>query len=575
LFDSNTGRLLQTFNNPTPADSDNFGYSVAGVGTNALIGAPFKTVGGVTQAGAAYLFNSNTGALLQTFNKPNPRTNDQFGSSVAGVGNNALIGAVFDDTGATDAGSAYLFNGSTGALLQTFNNPNPTANAQFSRSVAGVGNNVLVGTPGANSAYLFDSNTGTLLQTFQNTDPSAPREDFGFSVAGTGTNVFIGAEINSSIATNAGAAYAISLDTPVSLTQLTFGNNPSQSVTIAPSAITAITNTGTDVVMQANNDITVKDAITTNSLTGRGGGLTLEAGRSLLIDADITTDNGNLTLIANQTAANGVSNSDRDPGNAVISVAPGVTLNSGRGDTVITLNTGTGLSNNSSGDITLGDVIAGSLLVENNGLNGGNIDTSAGTLNTSSSSGDGGGITLTADGNITTGSIDTSSTGAAGNGGEIQLTSQTGEITTGNLNSSGASNGGNITVNASTQITTGRIDSSGVSGKGGDVSLDPSGDIQVAAINAQGGTRGGTINIFTQGFFRATDSFLASDGQDASISSAGGSVGGTITIQHGGKDIFPLELVMLLPMGQRELLPEVILRSHPCDRFAIPSTGAT
>jgi hypothetical protein len=295
------------------------------------------------------------------------------------------IGAVFDDTGATDAGSAYLFNGSTGALLQTFNNPNPTANAQFSRSVAGVGNNVLVGTPGANSAYLFDSNTGTLLQTFQNTDPSAPREDFGFSVAGTGTNVFIGAEINSSIATNAGAAYAISLDTPVSLTQLTFGNNPSQSVTIAPSAITAITNTGTDVVMQANNDITVKDAITTNSLTGRGGGLTLEAGRSLLIDADITTDNGNLTLIANQTAANGVSNSDRDPGNAVISVAPGVTLNSGRGDTVITLNTGAGLRNNSSGDITLGDVIAGSLLVENNGLNGGNIDTSAGTLNTSSS----------------------------------------------------------------------------------------------------------------------------------------------------------------------------------------------
>ena len=63
--------------------------------------------------------------LLRTFQKPTPAANDDLGCSVAAVGNNVLIGAYRDDTGATDAGAAYLFDGSTGALLRTFTNPTP------------------------------------------------------------------------------------------------------------------------------------------------------------------------------------------------------------------------------------------------------------------------------------------------------------------------------------------------------------------------------------------------------------------------------------------------------------------
>jgi hypothetical protein len=142
-----------------------------------------------------------------------------------------------------------------------------------------------------------------------------------------------------------------------------FGNNPSQRVGVDASTLTNIANTGTDVVLRANNDITVDQPIIMTA-GGNGGALTLQAGRSLLINADITTDNGNLSLIANETLANGVIDAFRDPGSAVIAVAPDVTLNSGTGNTTVTLSTGEGLTNNASGDITLGTLITGNVLVE-------------------------------------------------------------------------------------------------------------------------------------------------------------------------------------------------------------------
>jgi hypothetical protein len=54
-------------------------------------------------------------------------------------------------------------------------------------------------------------------------------------------------------------------------TSFNFGNNPSQTPTIDASTITNITNTGTDVMWQANNDITLNQAITTNNPRGNGG----------------------------------------------------------------------------------------------------------------------------------------------------------------------------------------------------------------------------------------------------------------------------------------------------------------
>lgn len=210
LFDGASGTLLQIFLNPTPATSDSFGSSVAGVGGNVLVGA-YGDDTGAPNTGAAYLFDGASGALLHTFLNPFPDAEDGFGISVAAAGDNVLVGAYNDDTGAPNAGAAFLFDSATGSLLQTFLNPTSASFEWFGISVAGVYDNVLVGAQAAGfpantgAAYLFDSASGSLLQTFPN--PAPEGSSFGYSVAAVGGDVLIGAFGNDIGAPQAGAAY--------------------------------------------------------------------------------------------------------------------------------------------------------------------------------------------------------------------------------------------------------------------------------------------------------------------------------------------------------------------------------
>ena len=226
LFDAG-GVLLHTFANPTPADYDSFGGAVARVGTDkVLIGAWGDDTAGFG-AGAAYLFSLN-GDLLKTFTDPHSGGEHTFGFSVAAVGSDkVVIGAHEDDTGAQDAGSAYLFS-TSGALLKTFANPAPALNDNFGSAVTAVGvDRVLIGArfdgsgalrPGM--AYLFNID-GTLLKTF-NSPLAAKGEVFGAAVASAGSDrVLIGAPQNNDGNTGSGTAYLLS--TGGSLLK-TFGN---------------------------------------------------------------------------------------------------------------------------------------------------------------------------------------------------------------------------------------------------------------------------------------------------------------------------------------------------------------
>jgi hypothetical protein len=209
-------QLSLAIRNPEPAAGTQFGYAVATVGSNVLVGAPFDD-GAATDAGAAYLFDGTSGALLQTFRSPNPAAGDWFGIAVAAVGENVVVGALGDDTGATDAGAAYLFDGKTGALIRAMQKPTPAEADWFGGAVAAAGANILVGAPlddlggaDAGAAYLFDGASGTLLQTLRNPTPN--KDDwFGVALAASGSRAIVGAFLDDAAGADAGAAHLFDL----------------------------------------------------------------------------------------------------------------------------------------------------------------------------------------------------------------------------------------------------------------------------------------------------------------------------------------------------------------------------
>jgi hypothetical protein len=215
LFDDATGNLLQTFLNPNPArDASNgldfFGHAVAGFGNTALVSAPSEDIG-AQDAGVVYRFDAATGGLIQTIQNPTPDLFDQFGVAVTSVGNNFAVSASFDDTGATDGGTVYLFDAS-GTLITTIVSPQPVQFGIFGGALAAFGDDLLVGEERgftgnvrAGAVHLFDGATGAFIRTYFNPTPD-DFELFGNSVAASGNNVLIGA-LREAKGRRSGAAY--------------------------------------------------------------------------------------------------------------------------------------------------------------------------------------------------------------------------------------------------------------------------------------------------------------------------------------------------------------------------------
>jgi hypothetical protein len=147
--------------------------------------------------------------------------------------------------------------------------------------------------------------------------------------------------------------------------ELSFSRAQSQTMTIRTAFLTNTLNSGTDVALAANNDLTLSSNLIVNNPAGDGGNLSFAAGRSVLLNASITTDNGDLTIIANESLANGVIDSERDPGPANIIMAGGTSIDAGFGAVLLTLEDGFGKTNTTGGDISLQAITAGTIKVEN------------------------------------------------------------------------------------------------------------------------------------------------------------------------------------------------------------------
>ena len=159
---------------------------------------------------------------------------------------------------------------------------------------------------------------------------------------------------------SAGLVQVVKFSTVDPATGQTFDANAAGNVTLTPDSLTAILNTGTAVDLQANNDITL--AAGSNIVTsagGTGGTLALQAGRSILLNSNITTDNGNFSASAGDI---GAAPLHTDSGTPTLTLGGGTTLNVGSGTATLTATNG---NINLNGNITA--AAAGSAVVAASG----------------------------------------------------------------------------------------------------------------------------------------------------------------------------------------------------------------
>ena len=200
-----------------------FGFSVAIAGDRALIGAKSDTDVGGGNSGSAYVFEFNgvTWSEVQKLTASDAQKNDGYGFSVDISGDRFLIGALGEDSGGHNSGSAYVYelDGVSWVEVAKLTASDPAADDLFGFSVAISGNRALVGSPeyrrrhDPGSAYLFEFDGTTWVETAKLTAGDATDDDrFGFSVALSADRAFVGAPLDDDDGTESGSAYLYALN---------------------------------------------------------------------------------------------------------------------------------------------------------------------------------------------------------------------------------------------------------------------------------------------------------------------------------------------------------------------------
>ena len=194
---------VATLNNPSPAGNDYFGFSVAISSTRVVVGAVYDDTG-ATAAGNAYVYDLSSGTPTLpavTLNNPSPAVSDWFGRSVAISGTRVVVGVMWDDTGADDSGSSYVYDllSSTPTVpVATLANPNPGVNDQFGYSVAVDGSTIAIGSRYDDTvaydkgyAYVFNAFPELVVEVQpSNLNVSdGGNRDFGIAVTGSTTSM--------------------------------------------------------------------------------------------------------------------------------------------------------------------------------------------------------------------------------------------------------------------------------------------------------------------------------------------------------------------------------------------------
>jgi hypothetical protein len=201
---------------------DQFGTSVAVSGAVAVVGAELDDDNGA-DSGSAYVYRHDGESWAEEARllASNGGSDDRFGRAVAISGEVALVGALKEDSNASNAGAAYVFrfDGQNWPQEAKLLASGGKKNDRFGVSVAIDGDTALVGAhkdddngTDSGSAYVFnfDGSEWTQTQRLQPADGSAGQL-FGCAVALHGGVAVVGARHDAENGVDSGAAYVFRL----------------------------------------------------------------------------------------------------------------------------------------------------------------------------------------------------------------------------------------------------------------------------------------------------------------------------------------------------------------------------
>ena len=194
---------------------DFFGASVGVDGDTVVVGA-LSDDGAAVNSGTAFAFVRSGGswAEQERFFPADGGGGDAFGTSIALVGDVAVVGAPSHSDPISGQGAAYVFTRTGVAWTQTAKllPTDPSAQAGFGTQVSYDGTHIAVATAsGAEAVYVFELTGGGWSEMVKLTS-SDPFDDFGRSVQVDDGRLVVGAPEDDDGGTNAGAAHVYRFD---------------------------------------------------------------------------------------------------------------------------------------------------------------------------------------------------------------------------------------------------------------------------------------------------------------------------------------------------------------------------
>jgi hypothetical protein len=201
ILTANGGSLLRTITSSTSAGG--FGQAIS-ANSNQIAVSDFKD----STTGKVFIYNTSTGNVVNVFTNTNSSNGDLFGFSLSMTENHLIAGCPNNDTGASNAGSAYIYSLTSSTLKYAIFNPDPYAGSQFGYSVAMNDNYAVIGAPNypaspsssydnTGRAYVYSVTSGTLVYTLSNPNIFASvrsdKDRYGNTVAINNDYIFVAA----------------------------------------------------------------------------------------------------------------------------------------------------------------------------------------------------------------------------------------------------------------------------------------------------------------------------------------------------------------------------------------------